>query len=86
MDLELTKVFTAGGTHNFKAGVGYRRSTNDVDLAYPNDGYVTVFWDSSFISDATGKEGTGTYGYYTIDDLGTQGQDRRQHLEPLRAG
>jgi hypothetical protein len=44
-----------------------------VRLAYPNNGYITLFWNSVFTSSATGQSGTGTYGYYTIDDIGTQG-------------
>ena len=74
VDLSLTKVVSAAGSHQFKGGFGYSRVTNDVELAYPNGGYVTVFWNTVFTSDATGKAGTGTYGYYTIDDIGTKGK------------
>ena len=64
----------AAGVHQFKGGFGYSRATNDVDLAYPNSGYVTVFWGQTYISDVPGVgAGTGTYGYYTIDDIGTKG-------------
>ena len=80
VNLELTKVFQAAGSHNLKAGGGWSRVTNDVELAYPNNGYVTVFWDSD-ASPATPRDrpGRGTYGYYTIDDFGTKGQTGRQH-------
>ncbi len=74
VNLDLNKSFQAAGSHTAKVGFGYSRATNDVDLAYPNDGYVTVFWDQVFTSDATGKQGTGKYGYYTIDDQGTKGK------------
>ncbi len=74
VDLSLTKMVTGAGYHQFKGGFGYSRATNDVDLAYPNNGYVTLFWNSSYTSDATGKTDRGTYGYYTIDDFGTKGK------------
>ena len=73
-DLSLTQMVNAGGQHQFKGGFGYLRSTNDVELAYPNNGYVTVFWNQTFTSDVPGVgSGRGTYGYYTIDDFGTKG-------------
>lgn len=73
-NLELATVLHAAGTHNLKMGGGLSRSTNDVQLAYPNGGFVTVFWDQPFTSQATGKTGRGAYGYYTIDDQGTVGK------------
>jgi len=73
-NLELSTVLDAGGTHNLKLGGGWSRMTNDVNKGYPNQGFVTVFWDQSYTSDATGQTGRGQYGYYTIDDQGTIGQ------------
>ena len=73
VNLELTTVVQAAGTHSLKLGGGFARSTNDVELAYPNQGYVTVFWDQGFTSQATGQTGRGAYGYYTINDQGTIG-------------
>ena len=70
----MSQTLSAAGTHQIKGGFGYSRATNDVDLAYPNSGYVTVFWNSVYTSDVPGiGSGTGTYGYYTIDDIGTKG-------------
>ena len=74
VDASISKVFSAGGSHSLKGGFGVSRATNDVELAYPNRGYVSVFWDSTFTSDATGRSGRGTYGYYTIDSIGTIGE------------
>ena len=75
VDLSLTKVVDAGGLHQFKGGFGYSRATNDVDLAYPNNGYVTLFWNSVYTSDVPGVgSGTGAYGYYQIDNIGTKGE------------
>lgn len=74
VDLSVSQMVNKGGVHQFKGGFGYNRATNDVELAYPNNGYVTIYWNSVFTSDATGRQGTGTYGYYTIDDIGTKGK------------
>ena len=75
VDMSLTKFVSAMGQHQLKGGFGMARATNDVELAYPNNGYITVFWDSEFISDVPGVgAGRGTYGYYTIDDTGTIGK------------
>ena len=75
VDLSLTKVVDAGGLHQFKGGFGYSHAANDVNLAYPNNGYVTVFWNSVYTSDVPGiGAGRGIYGYYTIDDIGTKGK------------
>src|SRR5687767_7290867 len=61
------------GGHLLKGGWGVRRSVNDVDVAYPG-GYVYLYWGQSFRSTATGETGTGTYGYYRVDDLATRGR------------
>ena len=73
-NLELSTVVHAAGTHSLKMGGGWSRATNDVQNGYPNDGFVTIFWDQSFTSQATGQTGRGAYGYYTIDDQGTIGK------------
>ena len=73
-DFSVTQIVNAAGTHQFKGGFGISHATNDVELAYPNDGYVSVFWNQQFISDVPGVgAGRGIYGYYTIDDIGTIG-------------
>ena len=58
---------------------------NDVNVAYPG-GYIYLFWGQSFRSTFTGETGTGTYGYYHVNDLGDARRRARQHPEPLRAG
>ncbi len=73
-DLDVTKSFRGVGVHNVKVGTGFLRATNDVRVAYPNNGYVTVFWNQAFTSNVTGITDRGTYGYYTIDDVGTIGK------------
>ena len=63
-----------GGQHSLKGGFGVQHTTNDVDLSYPAGGYVTVWWDRSFESNATGIIDRGPYGYYQVDDIGTRGK------------
>jgi hypothetical protein len=62
------------GHHNFKAGVGLQHTVNDVDLSYPGGGYIFVWWDRSFTSNATGISDRGPYGYYELNDQGTRGK------------
>ena len=71
---DFIKAFTMGGSHNFKGGVGYQHTANDVKVAYPGGGYVWVYWDRSFTSNDTGRTDRGPYGYYEVDDRGVQGQ------------
>ena len=72
--LDFIKAFNAGGSHNFKAGFGYQHSSNDVDYTYPGGGYVFVWWDRAFTSNATGAVDRGPFGYYEVNDFGTRGQ------------
>jgi hypothetical protein len=73
-DLSLTKVASFGGQHTFKGGFGFTRLKNDVDISYPNGGYVVVYWDQTYTSDVPGVgSGRGPYGYYEINDIGTRG-------------
>ena len=75
VDFSVTQIVNAAGQHQFKGGFGYSHATNDVELAYPNNGYVSVFWNQTFTSDVPGVgSGKGIYGYYTIDDFGTKGK------------
>src|ERR1043165_5703889 len=52
--------FNAAGAHLLKAGVGYQRSANDVNEAYPG-GYVYIYWNSSLTNFDQTSSGTGTY-------------------------
>jgi outer membrane receptor protein involved in Fe transport len=73
-DLDVAKALNAWGQHTLKVGAGFLRASNDVQVAFPNQGYVTVFWNQAFTSNVTGITDRGTYGYYTIDDIGTIGK------------
>jgi hypothetical protein len=64
-NVDYNQIFRAGGYHTFKAGYGFQRTVNDINSYYPG-GYVNIFWDSSFTFG--GQTGTGTYGYYEVND------------------
>ena len=42
-------------------------------------------WGTSFVNNS-GQVGTGTYGYYEVNDRGTRGTVERQHALAVRAG
>ncbi len=69
-----SKMFTFGGSHNFKAGIGTQKLVNKVNTAYQGGGYnVAIYWDRSYKSIATGQTSRGTYGYYRLREIGTKG-------------
>jgi hypothetical protein len=73
-DLNYNQSFNAAGSHRLKAGYGFQHVLNDVDSAYPG-GYVDLFWGRTFTSSVAGVgSGTGTYGYYAVNNRGTVGQ------------
>lgn len=57
--------FSAGGSHTLKAGYGFQHVVNDINSYYPG-GYVNILWGRSFTFG--GQTGTGTYGYYEVND------------------
>ena len=81
---DFIKAFTMGGSHNFKGGVGYQHTANDVKVAYPVVRRV-VYRDWSFTSNDTGRTDCGPDGYYEVDDRGVQGQTSGGYLVALRA-
>jgi hypothetical protein len=72
VQLDYNQAFNALGSHLLKGGVGVRHTTNEVNAAYPG-GYVLLDWGISFVNNTTGEAGTGTYGYYEVNDRGTRG-------------
>ena len=70
---DFTSAFTGAGTHFLKAGVGFQQSSNDVNEAYPG-GYVYIFLGQSVGNFNATSRGTGTYGYYQVNDFGTGGK------------
>jgi|SwirhisoilCB2_FD_contig_81_4860359_length_3351_multi_4_in_0_out_0_1 hypothetical protein len=73
-DLTYNHSFEAVGSHRLKGGYGFQHVVNDVDLAYPG-GYVLLNWGGTFTSGVSGVgAGTGTYGYYEVDNRGTVGK------------
>lgn len=73
LQLDFSKVARLFGGHNLEAGWGIQKNVNNVDLGYPGGAYVYVYWGSKFTSSVTKQVGTGTYGYYEVDDFRTQG-------------
>jgi hypothetical protein len=73
LQADVSKLVSFGGSHDFKAGFGRMKNVNNVDNSYPGGGYITLYWNTPYNDTATGKSYTGTYGYYTLDDIGTKG-------------
>ena len=69
--IDYTHAFNAAGSHLLKGGFGVRHTNNTVDSTYPG-GYVLLDWGLSFVNNS-GQTGTGTYGYYEVNDRGTRG-------------
>jgi hypothetical protein len=62
------------GSHDFKVGFGRMKNVNKVQEGYPGGGYISLWWDSAFPNPVdTTKTDRGTYGYYTLDTIGTRG-------------
>ena len=82
VDLSVSQTVSAAGVHQFKGGFGYSRATNDVDLAYPNKGYVTVFWSQTYVERCPGR-GCGYRRLRLLHDRRHrhEGRDRGQHPE-----
>jgi hypothetical protein len=73
LGVDYSRVFRALGSHTLKGGVGFARTLNEVDSAYPG-GYVLVYWDRTF--SFGGTTGRGPYGYYEVHDRGARGTAR----------
>lgn len=73
LHFDVSKFFNFFGSHDLRGGLGRQKNVNNVNDSYPGGGYVTLFWNSEFEDRATGKRDRGTYGYYTVDDIGTKG-------------
>jgi hypothetical protein len=73
VQVDFNQTFNAAGTHLFKGGAGYQRTTNDVSSVFPG-GFVLLNWGATFPSPVTGENGTGIYGYYEVTDRGTLGR------------
>ena len=65
-NVDLNKVFSAGGFHTLKGGYGFQHVVNDINTYYPG-GYVQITWGGSFVFNGVNR-GSGTYGYYEVND------------------
>jgi hypothetical protein len=72
MNADYNHSFSRGGMHMLKGGFGVQKVSNPVESRYPG-GYVLLNWNTALASTATVAGGTGTYGYYEVNDLGTTG-------------
>ena len=68
--VDYNHAFNALGSHLIKGGAGVRHTNNTVESVYPG-GYVLLNWGTTFVGN--GQTGTGTYGYYEVNDRGTRG-------------
>jgi hypothetical protein len=73
LQADFSKVAHLFGSHNLDVGWGIQKNVNNVDLGYPGGAYEFIYWGSSFTSNLTHQVGTGTYGYYEVDDFRTKG-------------
>jgi hypothetical protein len=72
VNVDYNQTFTAGGIHTLKGGVGFQHTVNDVNKAYNGGEYVFLWWDQDFVFQ--GNRGRGQYGYYEVNNFGTQGK------------
>ena len=72
-NLDYNNAFHAGGYHTLKGGFGYQHTVNNADQAYPG-GFVDIFWGRPFVAPNGSNQGTGTYGYYAVNNRGVQGE------------
>ena len=64
----------AWGQHNMKIGYNRQKTVNNVNIAYPQGGYVYIQWGQTLNRPASqGGPQTGTYGFYEVHDVGTIG-------------
>ncbi|HYP07086.1 MAG TPA: TonB-dependent receptor [Bryobacteraceae bacterium] len=72
VQVDASKFLTFFGQHNIKGGWGLSKTVNKVRELYPGNGYISINWDQSYNSPNIGA-GRGTYGYYTVNDIGVEG-------------
>lgn len=71
------------GSHDIKIGQGVSKAVNRVDVSYPGSGFVYVYFNTCKVATSPCPAGQvnpalfrgngGTYGYYEVDNIGTQG-------------
>jgi len=72
VQVDASKFLTFFGQHNIKGGWGLSKTVNKVRELYPGGGYISINWDQAYTSPNIGT-GRGTYGYYTVNDIGVEG-------------
>ena len=73
MQADFSKALSLAGAHDFKVGIGRTKNVNRVNSGvYGGGGYITLNWgDQLTLPD--GRNVSGTYGYYQLDEQGTIG-------------
>jgi hypothetical protein len=61
------------GQHNLKIGGGRQKNVNNVNISYPQGGFVRIQWNQALNRPALGGQQRGTYGFYEVHDEGTVG-------------
>jgi outer membrane receptor protein involved in Fe transport len=69
-DANYNHVFSAGGFHTVRGGYGFQHVVNDINTGYPG-GFVQITWGSSGFVFGGVNRGTGTYGFYEVNDRRT---------------
>jgi Carboxypeptidase regulatory-like domain/TonB-dependent Receptor Plug Domain len=72
LQIDASKYLTFFGQHNLKGGWGISKTVNKVRELYPGGGYISINWNQTYTSPNIGV-GRGTYGYYTVQDIGVEG-------------
>jgi hypothetical protein len=61
------------GQHNLKIGGGRQKNVNNVNISYPQGGFVRIQWNQTLSRPQPFGPQTGTYGFYEVHDEGTVG-------------
>jgi hypothetical protein len=72
VNVDYNQTFSGAGIHTIKGGFGLQHTVNDVNKAYNGGSYVYLWWGQDFVFQ--GNRGRGAYGYYEVDNFGTQGK------------
>jgi hypothetical protein len=71
-NLDYNHSFNAAGYHTVKSGYGFQHVVNDINSYYPG-GFTQINWGGSFVFGGVNR-GTGTYGFYEVNDRRTENQ------------
>jgi hypothetical protein len=61
------------GQHNLKLGWGRQKTVNNVNVAYPQGGFVYIQWGQTLNRPTLGGAQSGPYGFYEVHDQAIRG-------------